>query len=95
MFTSETLIRERMIRNISDEECERALDIALRVEKQITCHLNGKVLDSRTAKALYHGAQCVAVLHPDETDNQVVVDLISEKGLHMVDATDVWEKISG
>ena len=93
MFTSQKIIESRMAGVIDDEECDVALDIAMRVEKQITCVLSGKVMDSRTAKALYLGPQCAAVLHPDAAENQVVVDLMAEEGLTMKDAVATWEKI--
>lgn len=51
--TSEQIIGARVMGDITEEEFDRASDIALTVERQITCDVTGVVLDSRTAYGIY------------------------------------------
>ena len=96
MFSSETIIKAAMARRISSDDADRALDIATRVERQITCHVTGEVLDSRTAFGLFDtdSDTCVGVVSPAGRDHDNVVGLLAAKPqLSLRDAADVWAVI--
>lgn len=96
MFTSEQIIKATMIGRISSDDADRALDIATRVERQITCHVTGEVLDSRTAFGLFdtNSDTCVGVVSPAGRSHEKVVGLLADMPqLAMRDAADVWQAI--
>ena len=97
MFSSETIINAAMSRRIdSNDAYYRALDIAARVERQITCHVTGEVLDSRTAFGLFDtdSGNCVGVVSPAGCTHDNVVGLLESKpNLTLSDAADVWAGI--
>lgn len=71
MHTSEKIIRAGVIGQLTEDELDQALDIALRVEISITCPITGNVLDTRTARAwvidLNSGDKTTLVLDPSVT----------------------------
>jgi hypothetical protein len=96
MFSSETIIKAAMSRRIDSIDADRALDIATRVERQITCHVTGEVLDSRTAFGLFDtdSGSCVGVVSPAGCTHDNVVGLLESKpNLTLSDAADVWAAI--
>lgn len=85
-----------MSRRIDSNDADRALDIATRVERQITCHVTGEVLDSRTAFGLFDtdSGSCVGVVSPAGCTHDNVVGLLESKpNLTLSDAADVWAVI--
>jgi len=96
MFSSEQIIKAAMTRRIDSIDADRALDIATRVERQITCHVTGEVLDSRTAFGLFDtdSGSCVGVVSPAGCSPERVVGLLADQPqLTLSDAADVWAVI--
>ena len=96
--TSQTIINAAMQHKITTDDADRALDIAMRVEKQITCPVTGKVMDSRTALGIFDeddADRCLGVIHPDARSHENVVGLLNDKPqLVLRDAVDIWMRLS-
>ena len=94
MFSSQRIVRATMAHQIEPEAADRALDIALAVERSITCPKSGRVLDSRTAVGVWHADKFVAAIDPtaaEELQQTIPKDLV---GAYVFDtAADVWEII--
>ena len=97
MNTTQMIIDAAMQRRISTDEADRALDIAMRVEKLITCSVTGKVMDSRTALGIFDSDdadRCLGVMHEDAIDEPVVQTLLTNNANYFTsDAADVFAKI--
>lgn len=97
MFTSERITRAAMAHQIELDAADRALDIALAVERQITCPQSGRVLDSRTAVGIWENGPnesraFVGVLDPRAADElRRKLDRNSTLSAYVFDtAADVW-----
>lgn len=78
---TEKAIEAVMAGRIDEEDFDLIADIDLRVQRQITCPVSGKVLDSRTAVLVEAGSQKVAI-HADAADE--AVRLLHEAGIEEV-----------
>jgi hypothetical protein len=97
LFTSEIIINAAMTGRIDHIDAERAMDIATRVERQITCHVTGEVLDSRTAFGIFNTdtGDCVGVVSPTGCEAEVVGQLLEDRpNLILSNAADVWAVIA-
>ena len=95
MFTSEILVNAAMTGKITHAEAEEALDIATRVEREITCVVTGAVLDSRTAFGIFaDDGTCFGVVSPGAVDHENVVKLLADRPqLSLRDSAGVWAKL--
>jgi len=97
MNTTQMIIDAAMQHRITTDEADRALDIAMRVEKLITCAVTGKVMDSRKALGIFDADdanRCLAVMHEDAISEPIVQNLLTNNDNYFTqDASDVFDKI--
>ena len=95
--SSEQIISAAMTHTIDTEDASRALEMAMRVEREITCPVTGVVMDSRTAFGIFDSGSgdCMGVISPEACGHDNVERLLSEReSLFLSNAADVWAYIS-
>lgn len=92
--TSDKIIEAQLMGRIGVNDGDRALDIALFVERHITCGVTGQVMDSRTALGLFNAGTFICAVDPNALDvGDFNTAMVGNPHLKISGAADVWEII--
>lgn len=104
MFTSEKITRAAMMGKLDDAEFDIAMDVALAVERGVTCPITGEIMDTRTAIAFRVHKEngwvteivtspTVLELHDWPARQQALTELFGEGGWQAQSISKIWAKV--